>query len=161
MSDNHLQETLRPLIDSLLEETFEAVQGIYLDKGTSLFETLAGISAEQASIPVSEKCASIAAQVKHVNFYLEVLERYMFTPENSQADWGEIWRMTRAVTPAECQASLQTLKETYKRLRERFNSLEDWGEERPLGGILGVITHTAYHLGEIRQATCVVGDQNQ
>jgi hypothetical protein len=59
----------------LLEETFEQVHGLYLDKGTSLFETLAGITSRQASIPVGGKCATLAAQVKHVAFYLDVLER--------------------------------------------------------------------------------------
>ena len=32
---------------ALLTETFESVQGIYLDGGTSLFETLADITAEE------------------------------------------------------------------------------------------------------------------
>lgn len=59
----------------LLDETFDQVHGIYLDKGTSLFETLATISAEEASIPVGGKCATLAAQVKHIAFYLDVLER--------------------------------------------------------------------------------------
>jgi hypothetical protein len=145
------------LINSLLDETFTSVQGIYLDKGTSLFETLERITPEQASTPVSDRCASIAAQVKHVNFYLEVLERYLFDNANERADWGEVWRTTRSVSPEEWQASIETLKTTYHRLRERFDALETWYEERPLGGILAIITHTAYHLGEIRQATCVVG----
>jgi len=48
----------------LLEETFDTVHGIYLDKGTSLFETLATISAKEASIPVGGRCATLAAQVK-------------------------------------------------------------------------------------------------
>lgn len=156
MSDDSLKETLRSMINSLLDETFESVQGIYLDKGTSLFETLANISAAQASLPVSEKCASLAAQVKHVNFYLEVLERYIFDNDNSQADWGEIWRNTHEVTPAEWQELIDTLKATYHRLRQRFDALEDWATERPLEGMLAIITHSAYHLGEIRQATCVV-----
>ncbi len=156
MSETPLKETLLPILNSLLDETFESVQGIYLDGGTSLFETLAGISAAQASIPVSEKCASIAAQVSHVNFYLEVLERYMLENDDSQADWGEIWRTAHEVSPEEWQTLVETLKRTYHRLRERLAGLEDWSAERPLEGILGIITHTAYHLGEIRQATCVV-----
>jgi hypothetical protein len=61
----------------ILEETFERVNGIYLDRGTSLFETLDTIAAEQASRPVSADCASIAGQVEHVRFYLEVLQQYM------------------------------------------------------------------------------------
>ena len=60
----------------ILDETFETHHGIFLDKGTSLFQTLATINADEASRPVGGKCASLAAQVAHVNFYLEVLERY-------------------------------------------------------------------------------------
>ena len=40
----------------LLNETFDNVQGYYLDKGTSLFETLATISAEEASIRGWQMC---------------------------------------------------------------------------------------------------------
>ena len=39
-------------IYGLLDETFDNVQGYFLDKGTSMFETLATISAEEASVPV-------------------------------------------------------------------------------------------------------------
>ena len=65
----------------LFEETFEQVHGIYLDGGTSLFETLATISAEEASLPVSATCATLAAQVEHVRFYLDVLETYLLNSE--------------------------------------------------------------------------------
>src|SRR5579859_3016443 len=58
---------------AILDETFESHHGIYLDKGTSLFETLATIDATQASIPVGSKCASLAAQVAHIIVYLEVI----------------------------------------------------------------------------------------
>ena len=57
---------------TLLDETFDNVQGFFLDGGTSLFETLATITAAEASIPVGGKCATLAAQVKHVAFYLDV-----------------------------------------------------------------------------------------
>jgi hypothetical protein len=50
----------------LLDETFDNVHGYYLDPGTSMFETLATISADEASVPVGGKCATLAAQVKHV-----------------------------------------------------------------------------------------------
>ncbi len=52
----------------LLDETFDNVHGFFLDPGTSMFETLATISAEKASVPVGGKCATLAAQVKHVTF---------------------------------------------------------------------------------------------
>jgi hypothetical protein len=156
MTPSISQELFLQEVNYLLDETFESVQGIYLDKGTSLFETLQEISAEEASIPVSEKCASIAAQVKHVNFYLEIIERYIFTQDKFNVDWGEVWRTTREVSPEQWDSLRNELKETYQNLRERLKTIEDWNSDRPLGGLLSVITHTAYHLGEIRQATCVV-----
>ena len=76
-------------IFTLLDETFDNVQGIYLDKGTSLFETLATISAEEASIPVGSKCATLTAQVKHVAFYLDVLERYVRTGSERTSRLGQ------------------------------------------------------------------------
>ena len=45
----------------LLDETFDNVHGYYLDKDTSLFQTLASISADEASTPVGGKCATLAA----------------------------------------------------------------------------------------------------
>jgi hypothetical protein len=150
------QELFVAELNSFLDETFENVMGIYLDKGTSLFETLAQISAEEASRPVSDKCASIAAQVKHINFYLEVSERYIFTTDDFQSDWGEVWRTTREVTPQQWDELRAQLKTTYSRLREKLKTIPTWDNDRSFGGAWAIIIHTAYHLGEIRQATCTV-----
>ena len=69
------QEDFLSNLFSLLDETFDNTHGHYLDKDTSLFRTLETVSAQEASIPVGGKCASLAAQVAHVTFYMEVLER--------------------------------------------------------------------------------------
>src|ERR1044072_8234392 len=94
---------------ALLDETFERVHGIYLDKGTSLFETLATISAEEASRPVSASCASLAAQVNHVRFYLDVLEKYMLNEAVGQVDWQASWQ-PQSVTPEEWDSLKARLK---------------------------------------------------
>jgi len=141
---------------SLMTETFESVQGIYLDKGTSLTETLAGITAQEASIPVGNKCATIAAQVTHVCFYLDVLYRYIKTGQNEPVDWGEIWRTVSAVTPDEWSALQERLRQTYERTKETVQSYDRWDTENSLGGAMAIVAHTAYHLGEIRQATCTL-----
>ena len=103
---------------SLLDETFDNVQGYYLDRGTSIFETLATISAEEASVPVGGKCATLAAQVKHVAFYLDVLENAVRTNTNERVDWDEIWRTTGAVTPDEWKAIKVGLRESYDRIND-------------------------------------------
>src|SRR5207249_2702076 len=112
---------------------FDNVQGYFLDKGTSLFETLATISAEEASIPVGGKCATLAAQVKHVAFYLDVVEKAVRTQQNERQDWGKIWRETSAVTPEEWDALKRTLRESYNRIKALINDTTEWPSEQHIG----------------------------
>jgi len=140
---------------ALLDETFENHHGIYLDENTSLFQTLETVSAEEASIPVGTKCASLAAQVEHVNFYLEVLERYIFQNDTSRVDWGKIWRRVEKVTPEEWDASKAKLKDTYHHIDKALHENKTWNEDA-IGGAMAIVVHTAYHLGEIRQALCTL-----
>jgi len=140
----------------ILDEAFVTHHGIFLDRGTSLFETLETITAAEASIPVGGKCATLAAQVAHVNFYLEVLEDYILNKERDNVDWGEIWRRVNKVSTEEWKAYQDQLKETYQRVISMLQNREDWNDERPIGGALAIAIHTAYHLGEIRQAMCIV-----
>ncbi|MBA4383241.1 MAG: hypothetical protein C0410_00755 [Anaerolinea sp.] len=143
----------------LMEESFENGQGIYLDKNTSMFETLAGISAEEASIPVGGKCATLAAHVKHVAFYLEVIERFMRDPKSPRADWGEVWRTVSSVTAEEWQAIQAELRTNYQNMRKYLESVQEWPNEMAVGTAMAIIAHSAYHLGEIRQALCVLKTQ--
>ena len=138
----------------LLDETFDNVHGIFLDKGTSIFETLATISAQEASVPVGGKCATLAAQVKHVAFYLDVLEQSVRTQQFERQDWGKIWRETVEVTPEEWAALKSALRESYDRIKALINETTEWPSAQHIGGAIAAIVHTAYHLGEIRQALC-------
>ncbi len=140
----------------VLDETFVTHHGIFLDGGTSLFETLETITAAEASIPVGGKCATLAAQVAHVNFYIEVLEAYILNQDKGKVDWDEIWRRVNTVSPDEWQAYKNQLRETYQRVISMLQRREDWNDERPIGGALAIAVHTAYHLGEIRQAMCML-----
>jgi len=140
---------------AVLEETFEQVQGIYLDKGTSLFETLATITATEASQPLSAQCSSIAAQVFHICYYLDVLLGYMRGQPPADVNWPASWEVT-TVSPAEWDALRQRLHETYQRVRSSFQRAETWESEDGRSGALAIVVHTAYHLGEIRQALGVL-----
>jgi len=139
-----------------MEETFESKHhGIFLDRGTSLFETLATISAEEASIPVGGKCASLAAQVAHVTFYIESWERYVLYNDESPRDWGLIWRTVEKVTPEEWEDLKSKLWDAYQRMNKLFTENKVWNEDTIVGS-LSIVVHTAYHLGEIRQALCTL-----
>jgi hypothetical protein len=141
---------------ALMTEAFESVKGYFLDPKTTLFDTLAEINAAEASVPVGGRCATIAAQVTHVNFSLEVTERFLLTGQNEQYDWGEIWRTVREVTPEEWTALQNRLRETYQRLRGLVETYEQWDADGRVTEAINVIVHVAYHLGEIRQAMCIV-----
>lgn len=140
----------------LLDEAFENVHGIFLDKKTSLFETLATVSAEEASIPVGNRCATLAAQVTHVAFYLERTYKWVKLNDHSATDWGEIWRTVSAVTPDEWEAIKARLRAAYDMTKELINTNPDFNDMNVVGGTLGIVAHTAYHLGEIRQALCTI-----
>jgi hypothetical protein len=156
MSSQINSEYFTKALYMMLDETFDNVQGFYLDKGTSFFETLATISAEEASIPVGGKCATLAAQVKHTAFYLDVLEENVRTQQFEPVDWDKIWREVMAVSPEEWQTIQSELRQSYNRIKQLINDTPEWNNERVIGGAIGMIVHTAYHLGEIRQALCIL-----
>ena len=102
------------------------------------------------------QCATLAAQVAHVTFYLDVVVRMVRYGEYMQVDWNEIWRTVGAVTPEEWSAIQHSLRMAYIGVQELIRNSTEWPTEREIGGAIGLIAHTAYHLGEIRQALCVL-----
>jgi hypothetical protein len=142
-------------LHELLEETFEKVQGRYLDRGTSLIETLGTISAVEASRPVSATCASISAQVEHLRFYLEVCARYARGEDVGKIDWDATWEL-RSVTPDGWEALKGRLNDTYQDLLTVLRTPATWESEFAIGGAMNALVHSAYHLGEIRQALCTI-----
>lgn len=156
MSKSILQENFRRELMDVLEETFETHHGIFLDRHTSLFDTLGQIDAEEASIPVGNGCATIAAQVEHVIFYLEVLDRSIAGKNAGKIDWGEIWVCVSSVTTQEWEDIRDRLKATYNRISNTLRAIEDWEQNDAIGDSMAIVVHTAYHLGEIRQALCTI-----
>jgi len=152
------QENFLNNLFSLYDETFENQNqnSAYLDKNTSLFTTLETVSAQDASIPVGGKCASLAAQVTHVIFYLELSEKYFLKQEIGKVDWGEIWRTVEKISPEEWGTLKTKLKDTVARINGLFQKAEIWDDEDTIGAAMAMVVHSAYHLGEIRQALCTL-----
>src|SRR5829696_2443352 len=145
-------ERFKKALLACLEETFSNVRGIYLDKGTTLFETLEGVSAAEASRAISANSATIAAQVEHIRFYLDVLDDYMRTGEDKTNNWREIWDTVHAVTPEQWEDIKRRLRQSHERAMATINSFEAWDGKYDIAGGLSILAHTAYHLGGIRQA---------
>ena len=143
-------------LKALLQETFYKVDGHFLDKGDSLFETLATVSAAEASVPVGGRCATLAAQVKHTAYYLEVVIDSIQTVDFPGADWGVIWDTISAVDEAEWNAIQAELHRQYERIITLIEGASAWPSEAHLAGAMAVVAHSAYHLGEIRQALCTI-----
>lgn len=138
----------------ILVETFESGRAGYLDRGTSIFETLATMTAEEASRPVSADCATIAAHVAHMTVALNA-SVHVFRGERLQVDWGEIWRTVREVTDEEWRASQASLRQYYDAFCEVATTTR-WENAQVIVDALEVIAHNAYHLGEIRHALCTL-----
>jgi hypothetical protein len=152
MAEPLILDRLMTDLESLLDETFHTVHGHYLDKQTSLFETLATISAEEASQPVGDRCATLAAQV---NVYIEVLERSMRGEEVGPTDWAASWRVS-GVDDAEWESLKERLDVAYQSMRATMQGVTNGDREDAMGGTLAILVNTAYHLGEIRQALCAI-----
>jgi hypothetical protein len=125
-----------------------------LDRGTSIFQTLADISAEEASIPVSNQSATLAAQVNHTAFYIQALRDGIATNWETKADWDGSWKVG-AVDDAEWSELIAKLRAEYEWVQGLAAQNEQWNEDY-IGGAFALATHAAYHLGEIRQGIGVI-----
>ena len=102
------------------------------------------------------RCATLAAQVKHTAFYLEVVVESITNVDYPKADWGEIWRNTQAVDAEEWGAIQAELRLRYDNTLNLIDNTPAWPSQAHLAGAMALVAHSAYHLGEIRQALCML-----
>ena len=140
----------RAALLATLEEAFENVHGYFLDKGDSIFETLAEVSAAQASESLGPRSGNIAAKVNHIRFYLDAVAANAAAADYIPVDWESSWAVGE-VTEAEWRNLVDRLRATYEGLKGFIPANELWNEQM-VGGAFGIVAHTAYHLGEIRQS---------
>ena len=139
---------------AMLNEAFAEVKGSFLDKNTSILETLDGPSASEVSKPISAQGTSIAAHVNHLNFYLDEV---LYAAEHGQRDidWDASWQVER-VSDEEWANLKSRTRRTYEQISQLMESLTPELITLHLGGAISVIAHAAYHLGAIRQIMNVV-----
>ena len=154
----HVSKTLFKFID----ETFSKTHGLYLDRGTSLYVTLDSVTAEEASRSASPATATIAAQVDHVRFYLDVINEMVNTQNfDKKYNWREIWETVGEVTPEEWEDLKRRLRESHARVMESISLPDYWGGPFDVAAVVSIIAHTAYHLGGLRQALGVIRASSQ
>lgn len=134
----------------LLRESFEGspegVASAYLDRGVGFFSTLRDVSAEAASKEFTG--TTIAAQTEHAKFYLDRLCEFI-NGRTERVNWEDSW-LIETVNDAEWEALQVSVQKAYENLLKCLASVEEWTEDRT-GMAIGMVAHTAYHLGAIRQ----------
>ena len=158
-SDNNHEGTstseIRDALLTCLQETFEDGYSYFLDRGTSLFETLDAVTSAEASRAAAPTVGTIAAQVNHTAFYLDEVLRFVREGEPEEhPDWEGSWKIT-TVTDNEWDALRQNLRAKYASIQELVRRNPDWSGGM-LTGAIAMVAHCAYHLGEIRQALSVI-----
>ena len=135
----------------MLDETFHgpSEQGsAYLDRGTGFSQTLGSVTAEQASTPAFPGATTIAAQVFHTRYYLDVLMVYA-RGGKPDSDWAGSWARS-TVSEAEWRELRDSLQDKYASVRSALEN-EALPDDAFGGAMLAVLAHSAYHLGAVRQ----------
>lgn len=134
----------------LFHETFEGSpegQGsAYLDNGVGIFNTLNKLSAEQVSH--ESYGTTIAAQTEHAKFYLDRLCEFM-SGRTERVNWEDSW-LIEDVNETEWNALREGVRKSYENVLRCFADNQNWSEDQ-VGMAMGMLAHTAYHLGAIRQ----------
>lgn len=134
----------------LLRETFEGSPdgqpSAYLDRGIGIFNTLDDVSAAQASKEVASM--TIAAQTEHAKFYLDRLCEFI-NGRTERVNWEDSW-LIETVSDAEWNALRAAVRKSYENALHCLANVDDWTQER-VGMAMGLVAHTAYHFGAIRQ----------
>lgn len=136
---------------TLLEEIFETRHDLVLDPGETLRETLASITAEEASRVPAAGLAPICAQVAHIVFLID--EQLRGQPTEDSA-WADAWSI-QAVSADEWSVLRDQVPDRYERVRQFMTGFDSW-DANCLGSALALLAHCAYHLGQIREAFGII-----
>lgn len=144
-------------MSAILRECFETAgsPSMFLDPGDAMFQTLATVSAGEASRPAAEGISNIAAQVNHTAFYIDVTLQYLRGENPGKVDWDGSWQVG-AVTDAEWMALQDRLRTAYDALQAVVVEPANWAHPQAIMGGIGMVAHCAYHLGEIRRTVGVL-----
>jgi len=136
----------------LLKETFEGPSGpstyfIDNDPKAGLFGAIDSLSPSEASRSARPGAPSIAGQVHHIAFHLEMSSAWM-RGDHADRDWTQSWSI-REVDAKEWDALRRRVRAEYEKLVRAIRE-EPVAAGEALPTTLGAVAHAAYHLGEIR-----------
>lgn len=143
---------------ALFAEAFgvaETDDAYFLDSSRAgLLPTIDTLSAELVSIRRSEDDATIAAHCGHVLFLLRFFAAHQ-RGETPTADWAGSWATPIVDEPA-WRELRDAIRSTYDEIVAGLRAFESWPDPA-IGAAALLLTHCAYHLGEIRQRIGWIG----
>jgi hypothetical protein len=142
----HFLEGVAYLLLETFEGSPEGKPSAYLDRGVGIFGTLGTVSSEEASADFHG--TTIAAQTEHAKFYLDRIGEFI-GGRVERVNWDDSW-LIETVDPAEWDALRASVKKSYENTLRAIAAVEDWNDTN-LGMAIGMVAHTAYHLGAVRQ----------
>ncbi|HYJ90574.1 MAG TPA: hypothetical protein VEV84_04645 [Pyrinomonadaceae bacterium] len=146
LQSEHFIESVAYLLRETFEGSPEGQPSAYLDRGVGFFNTLDGLSAEQVSREYGD--TTIAAQTEHAKFYLDRLCEFI-GGRNEKVNWEDSW-LIETVNNSEWDALREAMRQAYQNALKCIASVSYW-DTRKAGMAIGLIAHTAYHLGAVRQ----------
>lgn len=153
MTTNAFTQSLLYLFRETFEGSPEGSPSAYLDRKTGIFSTLDELTAAQVSRETNG--SSIAAHTEHSKFYLDRLCEFL-NGRTEKINWEQSWLIDE-VNEEEWNALRSAVRKSYEGVVNCFAQIEDWNETR-VGMAMGMLAHTAYHLGAVRQMAKAVND---
>ena len=86
-----------------------------------------------------------AAQVEHVIYYLQILERDIAGQEVGSVDWGEIWDRVSGVTAPEWDNLQARLRAAYDQLRATLQAVDDWARDDAIGASMALCSYRSQY----------------
>lgn len=142
----HFVESVAFLLRETFEGSPEGQPSAYLDRGVGVLSTLTGTSAEAASRELGG--TTIAAHAEHAKYYLDRLCEFI-NGRTERVNWEDSW-LIDTVNNDEWLALQASVRKAYEGALVCLAQDREWNEMQ-VGMAIGLVAHTAYHLGAIRQ----------
>lgn len=144
---------------TLLKECFEGIpagaSGTWFVEGKEgIFDALATVTPEKASVKPADGSPTIAAHVYHVLFALQNGNSNIGRPA-PEGTWESSWER-QTVDEAEWERLKSVVRDEYEFMMDFMALNEDWSNADMATGCLGQLAHMGYHLGAIRALMKVV-----
>lgn len=146
IAHKHFVEGIAFLLREAFEGSPEGQPSAFLDRGVGFFSTIEDVTADAASTRVNG--TTIAAHTEHAKFYIDRLCEFI-NGRTTTVNWEDSW-LIETVNAEEWDALRMTVRRGYENALRCIADVDEW-DERRVGMAMGLIAHTAYHLGAIRQ----------